>query len=108
MIRSAEEQALMRRAGRVVAEMHEECRRAAKPGAIGVLAPHQVTHRVGERVTIEFRVARIERRRDGVTHIYASDPNLKDEKFRLVVPFAVPRDLMTALTQRGYGKKEAR
>src|SRR5205814_5327292 len=33
MIRSTEEIALMRRAGRVVAEMHEECRRATKPGA---------------------------------------------------------------------------
>src|SRR5439155_11738261 len=33
MIRSRDEIALMRRAGRVVAEMHEECRRAAKPGA---------------------------------------------------------------------------
>src|SRR6059058_186095 len=33
MKRSSEELAKMRRAGRVVAEMHEECRRAAKPGA---------------------------------------------------------------------------
>src|SRR3954462_7498991 len=33
MIRSADELRLMRAAGRVVAEMHEECRRAAKPGA---------------------------------------------------------------------------
>ena len=31
--KSAEQIALMRRAGRVVAEMHEECIRAAKPGA---------------------------------------------------------------------------
>jgi methionyl aminopeptidase len=33
MKRSAEELAKMRRAGRVVAEMHEACREAAKPGA---------------------------------------------------------------------------
>jgi methionyl aminopeptidase len=33
MIRSAGEIAKMRRAGRVVAEMHERCREAAKPGA---------------------------------------------------------------------------
>src|SRR3954465_13329150 len=33
MIRSADELRLMRAAGRVVAEMHEECRRSAKPGA---------------------------------------------------------------------------
>jgi methionyl aminopeptidase len=33
MIRTAEELAKMRRAGRVVAEMHETCRAAARPGA---------------------------------------------------------------------------
>ena len=74
---------------------------AAKPGASGLLAPHQVTTLVGERVRVEFRVARIERLRDGVTHIYASDPQLKDEQFRLVVPFAMPKVLMDTLTQRG-------
>ena len=31
--KSPEQIALMRRAGRVVAEMHQECTRAAKPGA---------------------------------------------------------------------------
>ena len=31
--KTPEQIALMRRAGRVVAEMHEECIRAAKPGA---------------------------------------------------------------------------
>src|SRR5437868_9293365 len=33
MVRSSDELAKMRRAGRVVAEMHAKCREAAKPGA---------------------------------------------------------------------------
>src|SRR5262249_37139948 len=70
----------------------------------GVLTPHAVTNRVGEQVKVEIRVARIERQRDGVTYIYANDPELKDEEFRLLIPFAIPKDLMTALNQRGLLK----
>src|SRR3954453_12329370 len=48
MVRSPEELAKMRRAGRVVAEMHAECRAAAKPG-VTTLEVDRVAREVLER-----------------------------------------------------------
>lgn len=76
----------------------------AKAAQVDPLAPHLLTDRVGDHVKVEFHVARVERLRDGSTHIYADDPELKDEKFRLIVPFVIPKDLMKKLTDRGLLK----
>jgi hypothetical protein len=66
------------------------------------LAPHQVTKRVGERVTVEFTVERFEKAPHGFTHIYAKDDQLKNEEFRLVLP----NPLMKLLSDNGFLRAE--
>lgn len=70
--------------------------------AAGALAPHQVTARVGERVTVEFTVEKIERSTNGLTYIYANDAQLKNEQFRLVLP----NSLMRAMSDHGFLRAE--
>jgi serine/threonine protein kinase len=69
----------------------------ASDSAGGIFAPHQVTLRVGERLTVDVLGGSIENASNGMFYIYASDPQLLDEKFRL----AIPAGLVKAMMDRG-------